>query len=324
LDKKLPTTHDLEQSNMSHVGLLHDSDPSGRSDWSMAETFVEVNYVSGTCSHSSYNDLLNTTSYYTSHFVENFNSRVRGKAITSENFAQQVRRLIQIRSRVKYQYGVKKGKLDQARLARVGLDAPGFNERVFKNKITNTVLDAAVTILVDMSGSMSGDKALFACEATVLLNDVFKVLQVPLEIIGFTDRGDTPIMFVYKPFSKQRLSSDDLITYIGASSSAMSGNPDGDCILWTYDRLLKRKEHKRVLIVMSDGQPAASRGMYGCDSFTLQAIREIEAARKIDIYGLGLCDMSVKKYYKHHSTVNSPEEIPQRLLELIERKLLNV
>ena len=186
LDKKLPTTHDLEQSNMSHVGLLHESDPSGREAWSMSETFVEVNYVTNTCSHSSYDSLLNTTSSYAEHFVENFNSRVRGKAITSENFAQQVRRLIQIRSRVKYEYGVKKGKLDQARLSRIALDSPGFQDRVFKNKISNTVLDAAVTVLVDMSGSMSGDKVFFACEATVLLNDVFKVLQVPLEIIGFT------------------------------------------------------------------------------------------------------------------------------------------
>lgn len=324
IDEKLPTTHDTEKSHMSKVGLKHKSTPDKESNWKLASEFIEVNYVKSTCSHSSHTHMLNTSSEVTQWFTDKFNSRVRGKAITSENFAQQVRRLIQIRSRVKYEYGVKRGKLDQARLSRLALNAPGFQDRVFKNKISNTVLNAAVTVLVDMSGSMSGDKAFFACESTVLLNNVFQVLQVPLEIIGFTDHGETPLMFVYKPFNKQRLSEDDLVMYIGASSGSMSGNPDGDCILWTYDRLLKRKEKKRVLIVMSDGQPAATRREYGCSNFTLKAIREIEQARKIEIYGLGLCDESVKMYYKHHSTVNRPEEIPQRLLELIEKKLLNV
>jgi cobalamin biosynthesis protein CobT len=74
---------------------------------------------------------------------------------------------------------------------------------------------------------------------------------------------------------------------------------------------------------MSDGQPAASRDMNGCPEFTLKAIREIEALKKVEIYGLGICDFSVKEYYKHNSTVRTPQEIPQRLLELIEKKLLN-
>ncbi len=325
LDKRLPSVHTEITSIMSKVGLMHESTPRG-SPWTMTplENFIVVDYVNNSCTHSSYSGVLETDGSTASFFTENFNSRVRGKAITSENFAQQVRRLIQIRARVKYEYGVKRGKLDQSRLARLVLKAPGISERVFKNKITNTTLDAAVSILLDMSGSMSGDKVFFACEAAMLLHEVFQVLQVPLEIVGFTDNGDLPIQFVYKPFSKIRLSPENLLSYIGASSGCMSGNPDGDCILWTYDRLLKRTEKKRLLIVMSDGQPAASRCESGCSSFTYKAIDEIEKQGKVDIYGLGLCTTSVKEYYTHHSSAFTPEEIPQRLLELIERKLLDV
>ena len=103
----------------------------------------------------------------------------------------------------------------------------------------------------------------------------------------------------------------------------MKGNPDGDCILWSYDRLLKRKEKKRLLIVMSDGQPAASRPSDDLAAYTLKVIQEIEKLKRVEIYGLGLCDESVKRFYKHHSTVSTPEDIPFKLLELIERKLLN-
>lgn len=324
LDKKLATVHTMDHSKMSTVGLRHDSVPDLHNPWSMTpiEQFIIVDFANGYSSNRDFDSMLTDTSS-SSWFRDSFDSRVRGKANASEDFAQQVRRLIQIRSRVRYEYGVKKGKLDQARLARIVTKQPGFSERVFKNKITNTTLNAAVTILLDMSGSMSGDKALFSAEATILLNNVFKVLKVPLEILGFTDRRDKPVGYIYKPFSVQRLPDDTLLTYIGRSSGAMSGNPDGDCIIWAYDRLLHRKEKKRLLLVMSDGQPAAYRGESGVEAFTLQAIQEIEQGKKVDIYGLGLCDISVKKYYKAHSTVNRPEEIPIRLLELIEQKLLS-
>ena len=74
---------------------------------------------------------------------------------------------------------------------------------------------------------------------------------------------------------------------------------------------------------MSDGQPAASVSSYDLSAFTKQVVQEIESNKRVEIYGLGLCDESVFKYYKHCSTVNEPEEIPTKLLELIERKLLN-
>ena len=104
----------------------------------------------------------------------------------------------------------------------------------------------------------------------------------------------------------------------------MHGNPDGENILWAHDRLIKRKEKKKLMIVMSDGSPAATKGMHGIGNFTEKVIKEIEASKAIDIYGLGLCSSSVCYYYKSNSVVTAPEEIPSKLIELIERKLINV
>tara|TARA_R110000868_G_scaffold407576_1_gene689150 strand:- start:961 stop:2793 length:1833 start_codon:yes stop_codon:yes gene_type:complete len=330
VEDKLVSTHEArEDARMSKVGLLYTVSFSGKPDsWKATppDEFAVVNYPRHTA-RPSLVSLLATDTKAVSFFKDSFELRVRSKSVSVDNFAQQVRRLIQIRSKVKYEYGVKKGKLDYPRLSRLALKLPGFSERIFKNKITNSTLDAAVTVLIDMSGSMSGDKVLFACEAALLLNSVFSILNVPLEILGFTDTANSScadtLMYVYKEFSTLHTSEDKLMDYIAASSTKMVGNPDGDCILWSYDRLLKRKEKKRLLIVMSDGQPAASRHGHDLADYTLKVIQEIEKLKRVEIYGLGLCDESVKRFYKHHSTVSKPEDIPFKLLELIERKLLN-
>ena len=261
-------------------------------------------------------------------FLTNYKDRVADKLVSQDNFAQQVRRLIQIRAKAQTQYGVKKGKLDQSRLSRICFNAPGFNERVFKNKIENKILDAAITVLVDMSGSMSGDKAYYALASSLLVNQVCNTLNISLEILGFSDNHKNsepvPSMFIYKSFADKRIDNENIKDYFSCSSLHMLGNPDAENILWAYDRLIRRKERKKLLIVMSDGSPAASKSGNGIGEFTHKVIKEIEESKKVDIYGLGLCSNSVTEYYKYHSVVTKPEDIPTNLLELIERKIINV
>jgi hypothetical protein len=262
-------------------------------------------------------------------FLKEYESRVEPKLISQENFAQQVRKLIQIRSKAQMQYGVKKGKLDQSRLSRICFNAPGFNERVFKNKIENKILDAAITVLVDMSGSMSGSKAQYALASTLLVNEVCSTLNIPIEILGFSDGYGAglelaPVMFVYKNFSDLKIDKERIKGCFSMSSPFMFGNPDGENILWAHDRLVKRREKKKLLIVMSDGSPAASKPSTALSGFTLKVIQEIEASKHVDIYGLGLCSNSVEYFYKSHSVVYNPKDIPSKLLELIERKIVNV
>ena len=312
-----------EESEMGKVGVnLEPSGTSGR-DWTLTDynKFIIVNYPK----------TLGDIHYFkTSHgFIRDYEERAGSKLLAQENFAQQVRRLIQIRAKVQRQYGVKKGKLDQSRLSRICFNAPGFNERVFKNKIENKTLDACISVLVDMSGSMSGDKALYALASTLLLNEVCTTLNIPVEIVGFTDGSrpmyeHVPLMFVYKSFSDLTVNDESIKEYFSCSSSFMVGNPDGENILWAFDRIAKRKEKKKLLIVMSDGSPAASAGYDGIEEFTSKVIKEIEACKFVDIYGLGLCSSAVSEYYKAHSIVTKPEDIPKNLLQLIERKIINV
>ena len=312
-----------EESEMSKTGV--NFAPTGsKGNWDLTDysEFIVVDYPRKK-GHDKYFE----PSSQRRNFLSEYESRITPKLVSQENFAQQVRRLIQIRAKSQTQYGVKKGKLDQSRLSRICFNAPGFNERVFKNKVDNKTLDAAITVLVDMSGSMGGDKAFYALASTLLVNEVCSTLNIPLEILGFTDGAvgysePKPLMFVYKGFSDLRVNDDSLKDYFATSSNFMIGNPDGENILWAYDRLNKRKEKKKLLIVMSDGSPAASKSSLGLEEFTEKVIKEVEASKSIDIYGLGLCSHAVEYYYKAHSVVRDPAEIPSKLIELIERKIL--
>jgi hypothetical protein len=76
-------------------------------------------------------------SHRTECFKQDFLERTAGLT-TQEGFVQSVRRLIQIRAKVQREYGVKKGKLDSARISRICFEAPGLNEKIFKRKIVNT------------------------------------------------------------------------------------------------------------------------------------------------------------------------------------------
>jgi cobalamin biosynthesis protein CobT len=311
-----------EDSDMGKVGINF-KPVETTFDWDLTDyqKFLVVDYPRTTGDSRFFEKKKST-------FLKEYDSRVAPMLISQENFAQQVRKLIQIRAKVQREYGVKKGKLDQSRLSRICFKAPGFSERIFKNKIENKVLDAAITVLVDMSGSMSGDKAFYALASTLLVNEVCSTLNIPVEILGFTDgptfEGYAPVMFIYKGFNDLKMDEDHLKNYFALSSNHMIGNPDGENILWAHDRLIRRKEKKKILVVMSDGSPAASKGGSDISGFTHKVIQEIEKSKVVDIYGLGLCSEAVEYYYKSHSVVRQTDQIPSKLLELIERKIINV
>jgi len=246
---------------------------------------------------------------------------------TVDGFAQQVRRLLQIRARSRHEYGQKKGKLDQARLSRIGMrDAPGFNERVFKRKIVADTTDAAVLVLLDASGSMAGSKWGHAVKSAELINaTVSRALGIPLEVLAFTDCRLGSVIYEGKLFHELRVPDEELVSRLGYASAYQSGNADGEAILFAYDRLRQRKEKRKVLIVCSDGAPAASgrttHGGGSIDVFTKEVIQSIEADPHVDIYGLGIMSTDPADYYKQHVIVNYGDSLEQALLTLIDRSL---
>jgi len=246
-------------------------------------------------------------------------------ASTSDAFAQQVRLNLQIRARSKYEYGRKTGKLNPRALYRMGVDSPALQERIFKKKYTSDVLDAAVSMLVDGSGSMGGYKYDHAAKSALLLNEAIgNVLRVPLEIISFTEdtglTGYRPIEFLHRKFDNKVLPEHQLFDSLERAGAYKYNNCDGDAVLWTYDRLAKQRAKRKLLIVLSDGSPA-SRRPGDHIAFCKKIIEHVEQS-PVDIVGIGIMDDNVKRLYKKHYVIHSAEQLETALLSLIDRYLV--
>lgn len=246
-----------------------------------------------------------------------------GSVHASEGFANKVRMLLQIRSKGKTQYGVKRGNLHPANTYRVVIkDAPGYNERVFKRTIKTDILDTAVIIVGDVSGSMSGAKHGHQMAACAQMNDAIgNALHIPLMMVGFTEHDCRNSMFIWRHFNDKLLSRQKLLQRMRHTSNYMSQNADGDAIMWAYYQIKRRKEKRKVMIVTSDGSPASSKAgdIYG---YTKKVIEAIEADKSVDIVAIGIMDRNVEALYKQHSTIKRAEELEPALLSIIERKII--
>ena len=162
-------------------------------------------------------------------------------------------------------------------------DAGKYSQHVFKKKITSDVLDTAVTVLCDTSGSMSGDKYAHTVIAAVQLsNTLGNTLHIPTEILGFTEHECRNTMFIHRDFGTKLLAPEILAQRMAHAGDYMSQNCDGDSVVFAYNRLLVQKNKRKVLIVLSDGSPASSKGgdVY---TYTKDVVKAIEGDKRVDI-----------------------------------------
>lgn len=172
------------------------------------------------------------------------------------------------------------GKLDVKRLSDGRVTSRVFTKRRDPNKT-----DTAVFIAVDESGSMSGSKIDYARETAIAFAETFGRLKIPLSIMGFT--ADTGADAVHDHFLHWRNGPGDRLKL--TAIRAQANNFDGYSIRYASRLLQKRPELHKLLIVVSDGQPACQR-YHGVDGIadTREAIRE--AGRKHAILGVAIGD----------------------------------
>ena len=237
------------------------------------------------------------------------------------NLSKRIERLMMIQSRDKYKYGKKRGKLHGPSLYRVTMkDAHGYNQRVFKQREENDCLDVAVSVLMDCSGSMGGRKIVIAGHSLVLLNELLRPMRIPYELLGFTD-SRRAVLYIYKGFTDRAPYKDKLIEYIAQSTNCMRNNADADAIMFTARRLAQQKTKRKLLIVLSDGQPAG--GNEGdIAAGTKQVISRLEEQSTIEPYGIGIQNMSIESLYKQYQVIDNPAGLDEALLRLIHKKIL--
>jgi hypothetical protein len=267
--------------------------------------------------------------YYPSQEVKDIRPRAAAIAEAEQlrfpvELVQQVRLLLQARARVRWEHEKLDGRLHRRNLTRVMMPRVGdgtFNRSVFSKKGEALKLDCAVTVLVDSSGSMSGEKYLAASSAAVALYDLCAVaLRVPCEVLGFTTSGGGPRYFNFKPYAAPRIDRIQLAAKLRQvqHDHSLAGNADGDAILFAVHRMLPRRETRKILIVLSDGCPADSIGGGDADTNLLSAIKQARATPGIEVYGIGIRDTNVRRYYSPTApVVNRADEVPAALVTVL-------
>lgn len=233
----------------------------------------------------------------------------------------ETRRLLQVLTRKRNFYNQKKGRLDTSKIYRVCSPDEGLQERIFKTKTESNALDTAVSILVDYSGSMSGLKCHTAIAAAVALEQLCKMMRINCEVSGFSENGpDYNYHYIFKPFG-QNVNDDKFIEDMCKGTVCMGSNADGDNILMAYHRLQAQKNKRKVLIILSDGSPASSRG--DCYGFTLDVVKGIEARHDVDIIGIGIQDDNVKGIYTNNKVIWKVSDLPKALIQTLEYCILH-
>lgn len=129
----------------------------------------------------------------------------------------------------------------------------------YKNALPNDTPQMAVGLLLDESGSMSsGDRAAYARTAAIILYDFCQALHIPVMVYGHSTRGSKVELYSYGEFD----AIDQNDKYRLVDISARGSNRDGAALRYVAERLSRRPEELRLLMLVSDGQPAAP-GYYG-------------------------------------------------------------
>lgn len=246
------------------------------------------------------------------------------KLNAGNQLANEIRKYLLVKTQSHTETGHRRGKLDSSKFWKV--KAYGANsqaaQRIHKQKIKQHMLDTAVLLLVDQSGSMSGLRYIHAVKSAEILTDTLRQLNMPVEVQSFSDTyDDKAINYVHKKFT-DRKSGTQVSKSMCSTTRFMFSNPDGDCILHAVGSLLARKEKRKILVVLSDGQPASYAGEGDIYGFTREVVKEIENNSPVDIYGIGIQSSAVKDYYKHSKVINASSSIETTLLELLKEHVL--
>jgi cobaltochelatase CobT len=241
------------------------------------------------------------------------------------------RRLLAQQTR-SWEFDLDEGMLDAGRLARVVTNP--LLALSFKRELDTEFRDTVVTLLIDNSGSMRGRPITVAAMCGDILARTLERCAVKVEVLGFTTRawkgGQSREQWVQdgKPRNPGRLNDLRHIIYKAADSpwrrarknlglmlreGLLKENIDGEALLWAYRRLLVRPEHRRILMVISDGAPvddstlSVNPGNY-LEKHLREVIRDIEHRDQVELIAIGI-GHDVTRYYRRAVTIVDAEEL---------------
>jgi cobaltochelatase CobT len=241
------------------------------------------------------------------------------------------RRLLAQQQRA-WEFDLEEGTLDAARLARIV--ANPMLSLSYKREREADFRDTVVSLLIDNSGSMRGRPITVAAMCSDILARTLERCAVKTEILGFTTRawkgGQSRDRWVQegKPRNPGRLNDLRHVIYKAADApwrrarknlglmlreGLLKENIDGEALEWAYRRLRVRPEHRRILMVISDGAPvddstlSVNPGNY-LERHLRKTIADIEGRGDVELIAIGI-GHDVTRYYRRAVTIVDAEEL---------------
>ena len=189
----------------------------------------------------------------------------------------------------------------------------------YNNRLPEEKMNLAVALLVDESGSMSGsDRITYARAASIVMYDFCRKLDIPVIVYGHTSYSEDVDMFAYAEFD----AIDNKDVYRMMDMSARSGNRDGAALRYVAERLMTRDEETKLLILISDGQPASS-GYYGTEAEAdLRGIKREYTNKGVTMFSAAIGDdkENIERIYKDgFLDITDLQLLPMNLTRLISR-----
>lgn len=192
--------------------------------------------------------------------------------------------------------------------------------RVFcKNALPNEAPALSVGLLLDESGSMcSCDRATYARATAIILYDFCRALDIPIMVYGHSTSSGRVDLYSYAEFDA--IDRDDRYRLMDISSRG--SNRDGAALRYVAEQLAKRTEDVKILMLVSDGQPADS-GYYGTAAEEdLRGVKQ-EYQRKGILFvaaAIGADKDNIERIYgDSFLDITDPNKLPVKLAGIIKR-----
>ena len=259
--------------------------------------------------------------------------------------ANKLQRKLLAKQNRSWNFDLEEGLLDASKLPRVIMDP--FNSLSYKKEKDIDFKDTVVTLLIDNSGSMRGRPITIAAICADILSRTLERCSVKVEILGFTTLNwkggkSRELWMKQKKDSPGRLNDLCHIIYKSADTpwrrsknnlglmlkeGILKENIDGEAILWAFNRLKKRKEERKIIMVISDGAPvddstlSVNQANY-LEKHLKRVVNWIEKNSDIEINAIGI-GHDVTNYYEKAIKIADVQELGDAMVDQLVELFIN-
>ena len=252
--------------------------------------------------------------------------------------ANRLQRLLLAQQNRSWEFDKEEGQLDPSKLHKIIVDP--LTPLSFKIEKDSEFKDTLVSILVDSSGSMRGRSMTTAAICADIIGSTLDRCNIKTEILGFTTKhwkgGDSRKLWLEKGKIPNPGRLNDLrhIIFKPADQAWRRGrknlglmlregllkeNVDGEALMWAQNRLNKRPEQRKILMVISDGAPVddstlSTNSTNYLDTHLRDVIKKVENSSETEVIAIGI-GHDVTRYYKKAVTIHRAEELGGAMLD---------